>query len=85
VRQTSRPIDAALAALAGARHRDPFSVLGPHAEDGAVVVRALNPAARSIELRLVESGEVHPMHGSNRRVCSKLPCRAIAFPTIAST
>jgi len=56
VKQASRPIAAAFAALAGARHRDPFSVLGPHLEAGGVVVRALNPAARSIELRLVASG-----------------------------
>ncbi|HEY7172023.1 MAG TPA: 1,4-alpha-glucan branching protein GlgB, partial [Vicinamibacterales bacterium] len=61
MKQAPRPIAAAFAALATARHRDPFSVLGPHLEGGAVVVRALNPAARSIELRLVDSGELIAM------------------------
>ena len=41
--------DNALDALAGARHADPFSILGPHRLDrGGVVVRALRPAAESI-------------------------------------
>jgi 1,4-alpha-glucan branching enzyme len=41
--------------------RDPFAVLGPHAEGGAIVIRALHPAARAIEIRLVESGALVPM------------------------
>src|SRR5690349_9200843 len=56
-------LDSALRALAGGRQRDPFAVLGPHVtEDGrAVVVRALHPAARSIDLRRVATGEFAPM------------------------
>ena len=33
-------------ALAGARHPDPFAVLGPHVEGGAVVIRAYHPTAK---------------------------------------
>jgi len=61
VKPASRPIAAALTALAGARHRDPFSLLGPHRDAGVIVIRALNPSARSIEARLVESGELIAM------------------------
>ena len=47
--------------------RDPFSVLGPHVErDGArrpagVVIRTRQPAARSVVVRLLPSGETRPM------------------------
>ena len=34
--------------LAGARHADPFSVLGPHVEHGRVVIRAIFPSAASV-------------------------------------
>jgi 1,4-alpha-glucan branching enzyme len=37
-------------ALAGARHSDPFSVLGPHVERGRLVIRAIQPAARSVDV-----------------------------------
>ncbi len=47
----------ALAALVGGVSRDPFAVLGPHGD----VVRAFQPAARSIDLRLVSTGELLPM------------------------
>jgi 1,4-alpha-glucan branching enzyme len=53
--------DAALAALAAGRNRDPFAVLGPHLEDGGIVIRAFHPAARLIEVRLVATGELRPM------------------------
>jgi 1,4-alpha-glucan branching enzyme len=55
------PLDAAIAALVAARHRDPFAVLGPHDDNGATIVRAFQPAARAIELRLVSTGELLPM------------------------
>ena len=55
------PLDAAIAALVAARHRDPFAVLGPHDDNGATVVRAFQPAARAIELRLVSTGQLLPM------------------------
>jgi hypothetical protein len=54
-------LDAALASLAAGHNRDPFAVLGPHVEDGALVIRAFNPAARAIEVRLVGTNELHPM------------------------
>jgi 1,4-alpha-glucan branching enzyme len=61
VKPASGNIAAALTALAGARQRDPFSVLGPHLEERTVVVRALHPSAQLIELRLVDRGELIPM------------------------
>ena len=37
-------------ALSGARHPDPFSILGPHVEAGAVVIRAYHPSARRVDI-----------------------------------
>ena len=55
-------LDAAIAAIVGGYHRDPFAVLGPHhAPGGGIVVRAFHPAARAIELRLIETGALLPM------------------------
>ena len=53
----------ALDALAGGRHRDPFSLLGPHKADGGkgYIIRALLPAAREAEVRLMEGGRLVPM------------------------
>src|SRR5471032_1794879 len=54
--------DEAIAALVGGTHRDPFAVLGPHADAaGAIVVRAFQPAARSIALRLIATGALVAM------------------------
>jgi 1,4-alpha-glucan branching enzyme len=55
--------NAAIAALVAARNRDPFSVLGPHVDEegGGIVVRAFQPDARRIELRLGATGELVPM------------------------
>src|SRR5262245_56279749 len=53
--------DAALVLLAAGRNRDPFAVLGPHREHGDTVIRAFHPYARSIEIRLLPSGELRPM------------------------
>jgi len=59
---TQKPAaDEALASLIRGTHRDPFAVLGPHAEGAAIVIRAFQPAARSIEVRLVASGALVPM------------------------
>ena len=44
------PATDAFDALAGARHSDPFSVLGAHVEAGALVVRAFQPSAERIEV-----------------------------------
>jgi len=55
-------LDEAIASLIRGAHRDPFAVLGPHADQsGAIVVRAFQPAARSIELRVVATGALVPM------------------------
>jgi len=44
----------ALDALAGARHSDPFAVLGPHIDADNVVIRAIQPAADRVDV--VRSG-----------------------------
>jgi 1,4-alpha-glucan branching enzyme len=55
-------LDEALAALARGAHRDPFAVLGPHADpSGATIVRAFQPSARAIDLRMVASNALVPM------------------------
>src|SRR5262245_14899912 len=54
-------VDAALAALAAGRNRDPFAVLGPHRDGSDTVIRAFPPYARAIELRLLPSGDLRPM------------------------
>jgi 1,4-alpha-glucan branching enzyme len=54
-------LDAAIAALVGGYHRDPFSLLGPHVDDGVPVVRAFYPAAERVDLLLLSSGTVRPM------------------------
>jgi 1,4-alpha-glucan branching enzyme len=48
--------EATLAALAEARHPDPFSVLGPHAAAGGQVVRAFLPGARAVDVLAREGG-----------------------------
>src|SRR5450759_4512626 len=60
---TQKPaLDEAIAALIRGAHRDPFAVLGPHADEaGATIVRAFQPAARSMELRIVATGALLPM------------------------
>ncbi len=59
----SGSVDAALEALVAGRQRDPFAVLGPHRlpSEPFVVVRAIHPSALAVELRLVETGVLHPM------------------------
>ncbi|HEV3139424.1 MAG TPA: hypothetical protein VGY57_02850, partial [Vicinamibacterales bacterium] len=54
-------LEAPFAALVEGRNRDPFAVLGPHKDDDGIVVRAFQPAARSIELRVMSTGELAPM------------------------
>jgi 1,4-alpha-glucan branching enzyme len=58
-------VEQAIAAVAAGQNRDPFAVLGPHRDEGALVIRALQPAARSIDVRLVASGAVFPMRRLN--------------------
>jgi 1,4-alpha-glucan branching enzyme len=54
-------LDPALLALVHGRHRDPFAVLGPHRQAGAIVIRAMQPAAQAAQVRLVASGALQPM------------------------
>src|SRR5262245_2561680 len=58
-----RDVDAALEALAAGRHRDPFALLGPHRIDSEpeVIVRAIHPAAMTVDLRVIETGRLYPM------------------------
>ncbi len=43
--------------ICSARHGDPFSVLGPHAQDGGVSIRAFLPGARQVEVIDAGSGQ----------------------------
>ncbi len=52
----SRASEEDIAALVGARHADPFSVLGPHAEGAGTILRALAPGANKVTA-LIEGGE----------------------------
>jgi 1,4-alpha-glucan branching enzyme len=59
---TQKPaLDEAIASLVRGTQRDPFAVLGPHADGAGTLVRAFQPAARTIELRLVASNALVPM------------------------
>ena len=57
------PLENALAALAGGYNRDPFAVLGPHPDEKGrgTVIRAFQPAARHVEVRLISTGALRPM------------------------
>jgi 1,4-alpha-glucan branching enzyme len=46
-----RASKADIAAIVGARHGDPFAVLGPHATGAGLVIRALVPGATSVSVR----------------------------------
>ncbi|MCJ7798963.1 MAG: 1,4-alpha-glucan branching enzyme, partial [Polaromonas sp.] len=43
--------------ICSARHGDPFSVLGPHAQEGGVAIRAFLPGARQVEVLDAHSGQ----------------------------
>jgi 1,4-alpha-glucan branching enzyme len=57
--------ESALAALAEGRHSDPFALLGPHDAADGYIVRTIQPAARSVELRSVATGALRPMRRLN--------------------
>src|SRR3954464_911276 len=65
---TQKPaIEQAIASLMRGTHRDPFAVLGPHTDEaGTIVVRAFQPAARTIELRLMATDTLLPMDKIDR-------------------
>jgi 1,4-alpha-glucan branching enzyme len=50
-----------LSAVADGRSSDPFAVLGPHRVGGSLVIRALQPSARHIDVRLVASDDLWQM------------------------
>ncbi len=47
----------ALDALAGARHSDPFGVLGPHLDGDSLIIRAIQPAAERVDVIRSGRGE----------------------------
>jgi 1,4-alpha-glucan branching enzyme len=55
-------------AVAPGRHEDPFGTLGPHLDQatGGIVLRALQPAARTIDVRLMATGDLRPMRRRDR-------------------
>src|SRR5919197_6571748 len=55
--------NAAVAALVAGRNRDPFALLGPHVDEdsGGLVVRAFQPVAKRMELRIAATGELVSM------------------------
>ena len=56
-RTSEAPLDREIRALVEGTSPDPFAILGPHANPAGCVVRAFHPAAQSIEIRLVRTGE----------------------------
>jgi 1,4-alpha-glucan branching enzyme len=54
-----RPSKETVVAIVGATHHDPFGVLGPHAMDGGVAIRAFVPGAQ--ELTAIESQTDQPI------------------------
>ncbi|HZT78341.1 MAG TPA: 1,4-alpha-glucan branching protein GlgB [Vicinamibacterales bacterium] len=58
---TASAIDPAVRALVEARNSDPFAVLGPHRDGRDLVVRALQPSARAMDLRVRATGELRAM------------------------
>jgi len=56
--------------------RDPFAVLGPHVEDGGVVIRARHPGAQAVEVRLAATGELRPMTRVDREGLYELRLKA---------
>src|SRR6185437_12025575 len=53
--------DATLDALAGARHGDPFSILGPHRDGDALVIRTHQPHAERVDVVRRPAGSTTPM------------------------
>jgi 1,4-alpha-glucan branching enzyme len=56
--------EAAIAAIVGARHGDPFAVLGPHETGAGLVIRALVPGATSVHV-----------HGRDGGTATAMTCR----------
>jgi 1,4-alpha-glucan branching enzyme len=58
VAETWQASEGDIAAIVGARHPDPFAVLGPHAGPAGVVVRAFVPGATGLKLEDAGGGEI---------------------------
>jgi 1,4-alpha-glucan branching enzyme len=56
-----RASKADIAAIVGARHGDPFAVLGPHVTRAGLVIRALVPGATSVLVRGMDDAAPTPM------------------------
>jgi 1,4-alpha-glucan branching enzyme len=60
-------LEAAVAAIVGGEHADPFSFLGPHVEAGKVVIRTFLPQARRVSVVDATNGgaiaELSQVHG----------------------
>ena len=53
--------EAEIAAIVGARHGDPFAILGPHMTGDGQVIRALVPGAVSVRVRGPDGAMSLPM------------------------
>jgi 1,4-alpha-glucan branching enzyme len=86
VRRAAKPparIDPQVEAIVAARHGDPFSFLGMHEEDGALVVRAMLPGAEAVSIVDRATGNVagvaEQVHADGFFV-ARLPDRRERFP-----
>jgi len=58
---TEAPLDREIRAIVEGTSQNAFAVLGPHEDSSGWVVRALYPAAKSVEVRVSRTGELRPM------------------------
>jgi 1,4-alpha-glucan branching enzyme len=58
---TEAPLDREIRAIVEGTSQNAFAVLGPHQDSSGWVVRALYPAAKSVEVRVSRTGELRPM------------------------
>ena len=56
-----RADEAAIAAIAAARHGDPFAILGPHQTEAGLAVRAFVPGAETLAVRGLNETSAHAM------------------------
>jgi 1,4-alpha-glucan branching enzyme len=73
-------IDRELVALAGARHPDPFSVLGPHLSDAGLCIRAILPHAEEVSVVRDGAGAVPMRQAHPAGVFDVLLKRETAIP-----
>src|SRR5579862_138040 len=71
--------------LVSGQHHDPHSILGAHPGPDGVVVRALRPMARSVELVLDDSGRVPMTHLYQGVFTATLPVEKVPDYRIATS